>query len=253
MRTLERTFRTCLLPMAVLVPLVAGAEDTRSFTFYVQQAWPQQSVTNRQIQDINRMFGTNFDDWSDDLRRYITDVRSGKSASGKQYAARYVCSLVADLHRTLLYGGWAGNPRSHLRRVYEAAPLAFIADDCDRRRMFHEHTSGTTGNPKGALIPHAALMGNLPGFVVMLDPTGGPISGAKNWSSGYMPASYQGTVLRSAGDPILDLQRPEGMTAPMQRRILDTLREYNSDHAAAHQHRWRRGQRAVRRAFASAG
>ena len=33
---------------------------------------------------------------------------------------------------------------------------------------------------------------NLPGFVVMLDPTGGPISGAKNWSSGYMPASYQG-------------------------------------------------------------
>ena len=40
---------------------------------------------------------------------------------------------------------------------------------------------------------------NLPGFVVMLDPTGGPISGAKNWSSGYMPATYQGTILRSAG------------------------------------------------------
>ena len=38
---------------------------------------------------------------------------------------------------------------------------------------------------------------NLPGFVVMLDPTGGPISGAKNWSSGYMPASYQGTILHS--------------------------------------------------------
>ena len=34
---------------------------------------------------------------------------------------------------------------------------------------------------------------NLPGFVVMLDPTGGPISGAKNWSSGYMPATYQAT------------------------------------------------------------
>jgi hypothetical protein len=74
---------------------------------------------------------------------------------------------------------------------------------------------------------------NLPGFAVMLDPTGGPISGAKNWSSGYMPASYQGTVLRSAGDPILDLQQPQGMTVPMQRRILDTLREYNTEHAAA--------------------
>ena len=32
---------------------------------------------------------------------------------------------------------------------------------------------------------------NLPGYVVMLDKTGGPISGAKNWTSGYMPASYQ--------------------------------------------------------------
>jgi hypothetical protein len=73
---------------------------------------------------------------------------------------------------------------------------------------------------------------NLPGFVVMLDPTGGPISGAKNWSSGYMPATYQGAILRSAGDPILDLKRPEGMTEPMQRRLLDTLHEYNAEHQA---------------------
>ena len=73
---------------------------------------------------------------------------------------------------------------------------------------------------------------DLPGFAVMLDPTGGPISGAKNWSSGYMPASYEGTVLRSAGDPILDLQPPAGMTTPMQRRILDTLRDFNTEHAA---------------------
>jgi len=73
---------------------------------------------------------------------------------------------------------------------------------------------------------------DLPGFAVMLDPTGGPISGAKNWSSGYMPASYEGTVLRSAGDPILDLQPPAGMTAPMQRRILDTLRDFNTEHAS---------------------
>ena len=74
---------------------------------------------------------------------------------------------------------------------------------------------------------------NLPGFVVMLDPTGGPISGAKNWSSGYMPASYQGVILRSAGEPILDLRPPAGMTPTMQRRLLDTLGAYNRDHLAA--------------------
>ena len=75
---------------------------------------------------------------------------------------------------------------------------------------------------------------NMPGFVVMLDPTGGPISGAKNWSSGYMPASYQGVILRSAGEPILDLKRPVDMTDPMQRRLLDTLAQYNAEHLQAH-------------------
>src|SRR5438270_10644807 len=72
---------------------------------------------------------------------------------------------------------------------------------------------------------------NLPGFVVMLDPTGGPISGAKNWSSGYMPAQYEGTILRSAGTPILDLKRPAGLTDAAQRDLLATLRQYNNEHA----------------------
>ncbi len=75
---------------------------------------------------------------------------------------------------------------------------------------------------------------NLPGFVVMLDPTGGPISGSKNWSSGYMPATYGATLMRSGGDPILDLHRPEGMSEAAQRRLLDTLQDYNTDHLAAH-------------------
>lgn len=74
---------------------------------------------------------------------------------------------------------------------------------------------------------------DLPGFVVMLDPLGGPISGPKNWSSGYMPAAYQATVLRSKGTPILDLQRPDAWTDAAQRKVLDTLQAYNSSHFAA--------------------
>jgi hypothetical protein len=72
---------------------------------------------------------------------------------------------------------------------------------------------------------------NLPGFVVMLDPRGGPISSAKNWSSGYMPAQYEGTILRSSGAPILDLKRPAEMSDAVQRDLLDTLHDYNADHA----------------------
>ncbi len=74
---------------------------------------------------------------------------------------------------------------------------------------------------------------NLPGFVVMLDPRGGPISGAKNWSSGYMPAYYEGTVMRSRGAPILNLNRPAGVSDAAQRRLLETLREYNTQHSNA--------------------
>jgi len=71
---------------------------------------------------------------------------------------------------------------------------------------------------------------NLPGFVVMLDPRGGPISGAKNWSSGYMPASYQATLMRATGTPILDLDRPKHISDRVQRKMLDTLGAYNTEH-----------------------
>lgn len=72
---------------------------------------------------------------------------------------------------------------------------------------------------------------DLPGYIVMLDPSGGPISGAKNWSSGYMPASLQGTVLRTKGAPILDLQPPAGTSRDLQRRLIDTIVDANREHA----------------------
>ena len=73
---------------------------------------------------------------------------------------------------------------------------------------------------------------NLPGFVVMLDPSGGPISGAKNWASGYMPASYAGTVIRPERSPINDLSLPTETTRPIRRDVLDTLSRLNANHHA---------------------
>ncbi|XP_027112782.1 fructose-1,6-bisphosphatase, cytosolic [Coffea arabica] len=67
-------------------------------------------------------------DWPQGLRQYIDTIRQGKGKYPKKYSARYICSLVADFHRTLLYGGVAMNPRDHLRLVYEANPLSFIAE-----------------------------------------------------------------------------------------------------------------------------
>nr|XP_043629577.1 fructose-1,6-bisphosphatase class 1 [Erigeron canadensis] len=67
-------------------------------------------------------------DWPEGLRRYIDTIRQGKGKFPKKYSARYICSLVADFHRTLMYGGVAMNPRDHLRLVYEANPLSFLAE-----------------------------------------------------------------------------------------------------------------------------
>jgi len=74
---------------------------------------------------------------------------------------------------------------------------------------------------------------SLPGYVVMLDKRGGPISGQPNWSSGFMPAAYQGTLFRPAGNPILDLRGPEQITAPTQRVQLDLLARLNQEHLDA--------------------
>jgi len=74
---------------------------------------------------------------------------------------------------------------------------------------------------------------DLPGFVVMLDKTGGPISGPKNWSSGYMPAAFQGTILRATATPIFDLAPAAGITKETQRQLLDRLRDKNQEHLAA--------------------
>ena len=72
---------------------------------------------------------------------------------------------------------------------------------------------------------------NLPGYVVMLDPRGGPTSGAPNWSSGYMPAAYQGTLMRPGSQPILNLQPPSNIDSKAKRSEIDFLYELNGRYA----------------------
>lgn len=71
---------------------------------------------------------------------------------------------------------------------------------------------------------------NLPGFVVMLDPAGGPLGGPPSWQNGFLPAAYQGTVFRAQGDPILDLSPPSKYLTPQQQRArLDQMNALNQN------------------------
>jgi len=67
---------------------------------------------------------------------------------------------------------------------------------------------------------------NLPGYVVLTAGRGAS-GGSSNWSSGFLPSTYQGVPFRDQGDPVLYLSNPPGMTRTNQRRALDTVRQLN--------------------------
>ncbi len=69
---------------------------------------------------------------------------------------------------------------------------------------------------------------NLPGYVV-LTAGRGTSGGASNWSSGFLPSSYQGVLFRSKGEPVLNLENPAGLSGDTQRLGLDTLRSLNEE------------------------
>lgn len=75
---------------------------------------------------------------------------------------------------------------------------------------------------------------NLPAFVVLPDFRSLPFSGSQQWGPGFLPASYQGTVLRWKGDPILDLKPPPDVTPQIRTEEMDLLRSYNQDFLAKH-------------------
>ena len=101
----------------------------------------------------------NFDKWEPGVQRYIRHLRTPDVPTGRPYTARYVGSLVADFHRTLLEGGIylyppeASRASGKLRLQYEAAPMAFLAEQAGGR--------ASTGHARimtvDAATPHARV------------------------------------------------------------------------------------------------
>lgn len=79
----------------------------------------------------------NYPYWSEAVRSYISYVKQLDSAGGRPYSSRYIGSMVADVHRTLLYGGIfmypadskdPKKPHGKLRLLYECAPMAYLIE-----------------------------------------------------------------------------------------------------------------------------
>ncbi|MFA6233603.1 MAG: class 1 fructose-bisphosphatase, partial [Bacteroidota bacterium] len=124
------------------------------------------------VNEGNRML------WDDGFRRYITHLQLPDKENGRPYKSRYVGSMIADVHRTLLYGGVfaypsdSENPHGKLRLMYEANPMAFIieqaggrATDGSRRIMdiephdIHQRTPVILGSEDDVLEAEAFIAG----------------------------------------------------------------------------------------------
>ena len=121
--------------------------------------------------------------------------------------------------RTFRPGGESGLLISdYFPKVREHADKLCVINSCHTDS--HAHGSALVAMNTGKTLIGRPSLGSwsvyglgtenesLPGYVVILDKRGGPIGGQPNWSSGFMPATYAGTLFRPAGDPILDLQGP---------------------------------------------
>ncbi|HEY6228548.1 MAG TPA: DUF1501 domain-containing protein [Verrucomicrobiae bacterium] len=103
-------------------------------------------------------------------------------------------------------------------------------------KLFMNTGSSQFGRPSmGAWITYGigSECRDLPAFVVLQSGPRGPRGGAANWTSGFLPTTYQGVPLRAKGDPILNLSSPEGVTPAKQRLVLDAVRDLNLQRLAA--------------------
>ncbi|MBM3764142.1 MAG: DUF1501 domain-containing protein [Acidobacteria bacterium] len=128
--------------------------------------------------------------------------------------------------------------------------LATVVDElCMIRSMYTEHNN----HPEGLnmlhtcrIFPGRPVLGswvsyalgtenqNLPAYIVLRDPEGYPVSANQLWSSGYLPALYQGVEFSSTGAPVHNLNRTEPQPPGAQRATLDFLGAMNRRHQDLH-------------------
>jgi hypothetical protein len=105
-------------------------------------------------------------------------------------------------------------------------------------QSIHAMNSGRTqqGRPAlGSWVTYAlgAETNELPAYVAMTDPQGLPVEGVLNWSNGWLPSLFQGTVVRPVEPRILNLEPPKHLRGKSQENFLGLIRRLNQEHHAA--------------------
>lgn len=169
-------------------------------------------------------------------------VRQDRLASQMASGKRYYIQSPFRFRQVGQAGLWMCDRFTHLPQVADELCVyhGLQVDSVDHPTACYQMNTGNRlgGDPAvGAWVTYGlgTENQNLPCFVVL--PEGAyPQGGAANWSSGFLPAHFQGTPLRPSGSPILDLVPAFGRSPAIQRASLDLLTELNQADAARHPH-----------------
>ena len=169
--------------------------------------------------------------------------------NGKTYDGEVGFSFIKRATKRLKGTNWKFQQHGECgTEVSELLPgLSSIVDDvCVVRSMHTGHNghevsirymnagiAGVTGRPSlGSWITYGlgSESQNLPAYLVLTDPGGHPVDSTHNWSNGWMPSMFQGTVLRPKEPRILNLDAPDHLKGDVQRSNLAFLNRLNQRH-----------------------
>lgn len=172
--------------------------------------------------------------------------------SGDDYQGEVTFSFVDRASKKLFGSPWQFRKCGESGTdVSELLPhFAGIVDDVTVIRSMHTDINGHEPSiwfmNTGRALPGRPALGSwltyglgaesqsLPAYVVLTDPGGHPVDGVRNWSNGFMPPLFQGTVVRSAEPRILNLDPPPTLKGAIQEQNLAFLARLNQEHLARH-------------------
>jgi hypothetical protein len=172
--------------------------------------------------------------------------------NGADYPGEVVYSFANRASKRLLGTPWKFEKHGECgTEVSELLPhLAGIIDDVAVIRSMHTDINGHEPSiwfmNTGKAQPGRPALGSwltyglgsesqdLPSYMVLTDPGGHPVDGVRNWSNGWLPPLFQGTVIRPQEPRILNLDPPPHLRGQRQRENLELLADLNRRHAERH-------------------
>lgn len=172
-----------------------------------------------------------------------------KKYDGKTFPGEIKYDNAAQSSSKVLATPWSFRPHGESGTEFsELIPnIGSIADDICLIRSTHTGVNNhgqsiralnsgrtTEGRPTvGSWLTYAlgSETQDLPAYMALIDPGQLPVMGVENWSNGWLPAIYQGTVVRATEPRILNLQPPSHLKGQVQERALSFLKRLNERHS----------------------